>query len=231
MKINIVTIFPELYTNFMNEAMIKKAIDKNLISFNIIDFRQYTVNKHKKVDDYVYGHGAGMLLTPQPIAEALKVNGLIGTHIINPSPRGEVFSQVKARKLSLEKEITFITGRYEGIDQRIIDKYVDEEVSIGDYILTGGEIPSQVMIEAIIRLIPGVLNTEESFEKESFEDFLLEEDQYTRPYEFEGMKVPDVLISGDHKKIDEWKLNKKISITKERRSDLYEKYIESKKDL
>lgn len=225
MKINILTIFPNLYEEFINEAMMKKAVNNDIVTFNIIDFREYSDNKHSKVDDYVYGPGAGMLLTAQPIVNALKVNGLQDTFIINPSPRGQVFNQKMAFELSQLDEVTFIVGRYEGIDQRVIDKYVNKEVSIGDFVVTGGEIPSQAIIEAVVRLIPGVLNKNESFQTESFEDGLLEEDQYTRPAIFEDMEVPEVLLNGHHEQIKEWKLQNKIEVTKRNRKDLYDKYI------
>lgn len=232
MKINILTLFPGLYDSFMNEAIVKKAIDNGVIEFNIIDFREYSTNKHKKVDDYVFGGGAGMLITPQPLFDAIRQNGLEQTYIINTSPRGKVFTQKRAFELSEMDEITFMVGRYEGIDQRVIDTFVDEELSIGDYILMGGEIPSQVMLESIIRLIPGVLNNQVSFATDSFssdDHFLLEEDQYTRPAEFEGMAVPEVLLSGHHAKIEEWKYQNAYQITKERRPDLLTKEKDGQK--
>ncbi len=223
MKINILTLFPGLYDSFMNEAIVKRAVEKGVVEFNIIDFREYSSNKHNKVDDYVFGGSAGMLITPQPLFDAILENGLDTTHIINTSPRGEVFSQAKAFELSKLEEITFMVGRYEGIDQRVIDNFVNEEISIGDYILMGGEIPSQVMLESIIRLLPGVLNNQVSFETDSFsnsDSFLLEEDQYTRPADFRGMKVPDVLLSGHHANIEKWKQQNSYQKTLERRPDL-----------
>ncbi|WOO86687.1 tRNA (guanosine(37)-N1)-methyltransferase TrmD [Mollicutes bacterium LVI A0039] len=223
MKINILTLFPGLYDSFMNEAIVKKAIDNNIVEFNIIDFREYSSNKHNKVDDYVFGGGAGMLITPQPLFDAIRANNLQDTHIINTSPRGNVFTQKRAFELSELEEITFMVGRYEGIDQRVIDTFVDEELSIGDYILMGGEIPSQVMLESIIRLLPGVLNNQVSFATDSFsseDHFLLEEDQYTRPAEFEGMQVPEVLLSGHHANIAKWKYENAYQITKQRRPEL-----------
>lgn len=226
MKINILTLFPGLYDSFMNEAIVKRAIEKEIVEFNIIDFREYSTNKHNKVDSYVFGGGAGMLIKPQPLFDAIRSNNLEDTHIINTSPRGHVFTQKRAFELSEMDEITFMVGRYEGIDQRVIDTFVDEELSIGDYILMGGEIPSQVMLESIIRLLPGVLNNQVSFATDSFSDessFLLEEDQYTRPAEFEGMKVPDVLLSGHHANIEAWKYENSLKITKERRPDLLAK--------
>ncbi len=225
MKINILTLFPGLYESFMNEAIVKRAIEKEIIEFNIIDFREYSTNKHKKVDDYVFGGGAGMLITPQPLFDAIRQNKLEHTHIINTSPRGHLFTQKRAFELSKFDEITFLVGRYEGIDQRVIDTFVDEELSIGDYILMGGEIPSQVMLESIIRLMPGVLNNQTSYITDSFSsegNRLLEEDMYTRPAEFEGLRVPEVLLSGHHANIEKWKNENAYQITKERRIDLIE---------
>lgn len=223
MKINILTLFPGLYQSFLQEAIIGKAVEKGTVEFNIIDFREYSQNKHKKVDDYVFGGGAGMLITPQPLFSAIRENKLENTHIINMSPRGKIYTQKRAKQLSEFDEITIMVGRYEGIDQRVINTFVNEEISIGDYILMGGEIPSQVVIESIVRLLPEVLNNEESFATESFSplsNYLLEEDQYTRPANFEGLEVPEILLSGHHRKIEEWKLDNRIKITNERRRDL-----------
>lgn len=226
MKINILTLFPGLYESFMNEAIVKRAIENDIVEFNIIDFREYSNNKHNKVDDYVFGGGAGMLIKPQPLFAAIRANNLERTHIINTSPRGNVFTQKRAFELSELEEITFMVGRYEGIDQRVIDTFVDEELSIGDYILMGGEIPSQVMLESIIRLLPGVLNNQVSFAMDSFsseENYLLEEDQYTRPANFEGLEVPAVLLSGHHANIQKWKYQNSYMRTSQRRPDLIAK--------
>ncbi len=231
MKINILTLFPGLYDSFMNEAIVSKAVEKGIVEFNIIDFREYSTNKHNKVDDYVFGGGAGMLIKPQPLFDAIRQNNLENTHIINTSPRGKVFNQERAFDLAKMDEITFMVGRYEGIDQRVIDTFVDEELSIGDYILMGGEIPSQVMLESIIRLLPGVLNNNVSFETDTFsspDSYLLEEDQYTRPAEFEGMSVPDVLLSGHHANIEKWKYENAMAKTEERRPDLAQKEKDGK---
>ncbi len=231
MKINILTLFPGLYDSFMNEAIVSKAIEKGIVEFNIIDFREYSTNKHNKVDDYVFGGGAGMLIKPQPLFDAIRQNNLENTHIINTSPRGKVFNQEHAFDLAKMDEITFMVGRYEGIDQRVIDTFVDEELSIGDYILMGGEIPSQVMLESIIRLLPGVLNNNVSFETDTFsspDSYLLEEDQYTRPAEFEGMSVPDVLLSGHHANIEKWKYENAMAKTEARRPDLAQKEKDGK---
>lgn len=200
---------------------------KGIIEVHIYNIRDFSNNKHKKVDDYPFGGGAGMVMTPQPIYDTYK--HIITTHNINnPSviyltPKGKVYNQSMAKQMSLKEDIILLCGHYEGIDERIIDLIVTDEISIGDYVLTGGELPALIMIDSISRLIPGVLNQEESFEEESFKDNLLEYPHYTRPRDFEGLKVPEVLLSGNHKKIDEWRREESIRITKERRFDLYKK--------
>lgn len=227
MRFHIMTLFPEIFHSYMNESIMKKAVEKNIIEVNIYNIRDFSTNKHKKVDDYPFGGGAGMVMTPQPIYDTYK--HIITTHNINnPSviyltPKGKVYNQSIAKQLSLKEDIILLCGHYEGIDERIIDLIVTDEISIGDYVLTGGELPALIMIDSISRLIPGVLNQEESFEEESFKDNLLEYPHYTRPRDFEGLKVPEVLLSGNHKKIDEWRREESIRITKERRFDLYKK--------
>ena len=223
MKINILTIFPEMFDGWMNCGMVGIAKRNDIIEFNIIDFREYAENKHNKVDDYPFGGGEGMLLMAQPIDSAIMANNLDKTNIIFPSPLGKVFNQEKADQLSKCSEITLIAGRYEGIDQRVLDMHVDEMISLGDFIITGGELAIQTILDAVIRLIPGVLNNGESFVKESFSDNLLEHPQYTRPREFKGMEVPEVLTNGNHKLIDEWKYQQSLSNTKKYRPDLLEK--------
>ncbi|EQE34197.1 tRNA (guanine(37)-N(1))-methyltransferase [Clostridioides difficile P32] len=211
----------------MDESIMKRAVEKGIIEVHIYNIRDFSNNKHKKVDDYPFGGGAGMVMTPQPIYDTYK--HIITTHNINnPSviyltPKGKVYNQSMAKQMSLKEDIILLCGHYEGIDERIIDLIVTDEISIGDYVLTGGELPALIMIDSISRLIPGVLNQEESFEEESFKDNLLEYPHYTRPRDFEGLKVPEVLLSGNHKKIDEWRREESIRITKERRFDLYKK--------
>ncbi|EQE55714.1 tRNA (guanine(37)-N(1))-methyltransferase [Clostridioides difficile P20] len=211
----------------MDESIMKRAVEKGIIEVHIYNIRDFSNNKHKKVDDYPFGGGAGMVMTPQPIYDTYKY--IITTHNINnPSviyltPKGKVYNQSMAKQMSLKEDIILLCGHYEGIDERIIDLIVTDEISIGDYVLTGGELPALIMIDSISRLIPGVLNQEESFEEESFKDNLLEYPHYTRPRDFEGLKVPEVLLSGNHKKIDEWRREESIRITKERRFDLYKK--------
>ncbi|OMK74319.1 tRNA (Guanine-n(1)-)-methyltransferase [Clostridioides difficile] len=221
------TLFPEIFNSYMDESIMKRAVEKGIIEVHIYNIRDFSNNKHKKVDDYPFGGGAGMVMTPQPIYDTYKY--IITTHNINnPSviyltPKGKVYNQSMAKQMSLKEDIILLCGHYEGIDERIIDLIVTDEISIGDYVLTGGELPALIMIDSISRLIPGVLNQEESFEEESFKDNLLEYPHYTRPRDFEGLKVPEVLLSGNHKKIDEWRREESIRITKERRFDLYKK--------
>ncbi|AXU63927.1 tRNA (guanine-N(1)-)-methyltransferase (M1G-methyltransferase) (tRNA [GM37] methyltransferase) [Clostridioides difficile] len=221
------TLFPEIFNSYMDESIMKRAVEKGIIEVHIYNIRDFSNNKHKKVDDYPFGGGAGMVMTPQPVYDTYK--HIITTHNINsPSviyltPKGKVYNQSIAKQLSLKEDIILLCGHYEGIDERIIDLIVTDEISIGDYVLTGGELPALIMIDSISRLIPGVLNQEESFEEESFKDNLLEYPHYTRPRDFEGLKVPEVLLSGNHKKIDEWRREESIRITKERRFDLYKK--------
>ncbi|MBY1862790.1 tRNA (guanosine(37)-N1)-methyltransferase TrmD [Clostridioides difficile] len=227
MRFHIMTLFPEIFNSYMDESIMKRAVEKGIIEVHIYNIRDFSNNKHKKVDDYPFGGGAGMVMTPQPIYDTYKY--IITTHKINnPSviyltPKGKVYNQSMAKQMSLKEDIILLCGHYEGIDERIIDLIVTDEISIGDYVLTGGELPALIMIDSISRLIPGVLNQEESFEEESFKDNLLEYPHYTRPRDFEGLKVPEVLLSGNHKKIDEWRREESIRITKERRFDLYKK--------
>ena len=221
------TLFPEIFHSYMSESIMKRAIEKEIIEVHVYNIRDFSANKHKKVDDYPFGGGAGMLMTPQPIYDTYK--HIVETHNIeNPrvvylTPKGKVYKQDIACDLSSNEDIILLCGHYEGIDQRIIDLIVTDEVSIGDYVLTGGELPALIMIDSIARLIPGVLSHSESFEEESFKDDLLEYPHYTRPREFMGMKVPDVLLSGNHQKIEKWRLEESKKITKLRRPDLYKK--------
>ena len=221
------TLFPEIFHSYMSESIMKRAIEKEIIEVHVYNIRDFSANKHKKVDDYPFGGGAGMLMTPQPIYDTYK--HIVETHNIkNPrvvylTPKGKVYKQDIACDLSSNEDIILLCGHYEGIDQRIIDLIVTDEISIGDYVLTGGELPALIMIDSIARLIPGVLSQSESFEEESFKDDLLEYPHYTRPREFMGMKVPDVLLSGNHQRIEKWRLEESKKITKLRRPDLYKK--------
>lgn len=220
MKINILTIFPEIFDGWKNTGMIKQALDRNLVEINVIDIRDYTTNKHKKVDDYPYGGFDGMLMQVQPLDDAILANNLEDTHVIFPSPKGEVLKQSVLEQLATKDEITLVAGRYEGVDQRFIDMHVDQMISVGDYILTGGELPIATILDGLIRLIPGVLNNDTSNVYESFHNNLLEFPQYTRPAEYKGLKVPEVLVNGNHKLIEEWCREQQINETKKYRPDL-----------
>lgn len=220
MKINFLTIFPKYYEAFKSESIISKAISKGLVEINIIDFRDFTLHKQNKVDDEIYGGGAGMLLMVEPIDRALE-SIKEKTKVILMSPQGTPFNQQKAYELSKEKSITLIAGRYEGFDERI-RSLVDEEISIGDYVLTGGELPSMVVADSIIRLIPNVIK-EESHINDSFQNNLLDYPQYTRPAEYKGMKVPKILLNGNHKEIEKWRKEKALENTIKKRPDLLER--------
>ena len=215
MKINFLTLFPNYYKVFQSESIIKKAIDKKLVQINIVDFRAFSNNKHSKVDDVVYGGGKGMLLKVEPIDKALKT--VKGKKILL-SPQGKVFNQQKAKELSKLNEVTFIAGHYEGFDERV-RLLVDEEISIGDFVLTNGELPSMIIADAIIRLIPNVIQ-EDSHLNDSFANNLLDFPQYTRPQTYKKMKVPEVLLSGNHKEIAKWRKQMQFKNTKEKRPDL-----------
>lgn len=220
MKINFLTIFPKYYDAFKTESIIAKAIERKIVEINVIDFRKFTLNKQNKVDDEIYGGGDGMLLMIEPIDRALE-SIREKTKIILLSPQGMPFSQEKALQLSKESSITFIAGRYEGFDERV-RFLVDEEISIGDYVLTGGELPSMVIADSVIRLIPNVIK-ENSYKNDSFQNNLLDYPQYTRPAEYKGMKVPKVLLNGNHKEIEKWRKEKAIENTKNKRPDLLER--------
>lgn len=218
MKIDILSLFPSMFDGILNESIIKRAIDKGLVCINIINFRDYSLDPHGKVDDTPYGGGAGMVLTPQPIFDCIKDIKTNDSYIILLTPDGNMYKESIAYELSKKKHIILICGHYEGFDERI-RTLVDAEISIGDYVLTGGEIPSMVLVDSITRLIPGVIN-EESHMNDSYNNNLLDYPVYTKPRVYEGMEVPSVLLSGDHKKIEEYRLNESIKKTKERRPDL-----------
>lgn len=223
MRFDVLTLFPEMFEP-IKMSILGRAVNQNILTLNLINFREYSTDRLKHVDDTPYGGGAGMVLKPQPIYDAYEaiVKDLDEKpKVIYLSPRGKIFNQAMAKELSKEKHIILLCGHYEGVDQRVIDEIVDEEVSIGDYILTGGELPAMVMIDAISRNLEGVLK-EESVKDESFSDGLLEYPQYTRPEEFRGKKVPEVLLSGHHANIEKWRKEQSLQITKERRPDLLE---------
>ncbi|WP_084177987.1 tRNA (guanosine(37)-N1)-methyltransferase TrmD [Mycoplasma buteonis] len=230
MKINFLTLFPNYYDAFINESIIDKARKKGLIDFEVIDFRQFSKDKHHKVDDEIYGGGHGLLLQVEPIDDALASLKSGGGLKILVSPQGKKFNQAMANELAKESEITFISGRYEGFDERVTS-LVDMELSIGDYVLTGGELPSMVMADSIIRLLPGVIK-EESHQFDSFQGIgLLDYPQYTRPRDYKGMQVPEVLFGGNHKDILEWKTKEKFLVTARKRPDILEQLLNEGADL
>ena len=209
----------------------KRAQDKNIIEVNTVNFRDYAENKHNQVDDYPYGGGQGMVLKPEPVFNAMKdLKRTDKTRVILMCPQGRPFSQAIAEELSEAEHIVFICGHYEGYDERIRENLVTDEISMGDYVLTGGELPAMTMTDAIVRLIPGVLGNEQSHQDDSFSDGLLEFPQYTRPREYKGMTVPDVLLSGNHANIEKWRHEQKLIRTLHKRPDLLEKYQLSDKD-
>ena len=226
MIFNIMTLFPELFNEFLNTSIIGRSIKKNIIKINLYNIRDYSLDKNKKVDDYVYGGGNGMLLSVEPIHrcyEDIVKNKNLKT--IYMSPKGELLNNQKVKQLSKYEELIILCGHYEGVDERVLNIINPEEISIGDYVLTGGELASMVLIDSISRFVDGVLSNEDSNITESFNNYLLEYPQYTRPFDYQGLKVPDILLSGDHKKIDDWRLEESIKITKNKRPDLYKKYL------
>ena len=222
MKIDILTLFPSMFDGFKDESIIKRAIESKKVKINTHNFRDYSKNKHKKVDDTPYGGGNGMVLMCQPIFDTVEKIKTNDSKVILLSPQGKTYNQKMAYDLSKEKHLILICGHYEGFDERI-KTICDDEISIGDYVLTGGELPAMVITDSIVRLVPGVID-EKSHLNESFNNDLLDYPQYTKPRSFNGMDVPSVLLSGDHKKIDEWRKNTQIKITKEKRPDLFENF-------
>ena len=234
MNFHVLTLFPEMIEQGVDTSITGRAIQNNLISVNAINIRDFAGNKYGQVDDYPYGGGAGMVMQPGPVYRSYEsVVEKIGyaPRVLYMTPQGKVFNQGMAEEFAKEKDIVFLCGHYEGIDERVLEMIVTDNVSIGDYVLTGGELPSMVMIDAISRLVPGVLNNEVSAEFESFNDNLLEYPQYTRPAKFMEKDVPPILLSGDHGKVDRWRRNQSILRTMERRPDLMEKAKLDKEDL
>ncbi|MFA6379102.1 MAG: tRNA (guanosine(37)-N1)-methyltransferase TrmD [Candidatus Omnitrophota bacterium] len=221
LQFDILTIFPDAFDSVFGESIIKRAQDKKKVKICVHDLRAFTKDKHHKVDDKPFGGGPGMVMQPQPIFDAVKkIKGKRKAKVLLMTPSGKPFNQKKAHRLAKEKNLIIICGHYEGVDERVRDYIVDESISIGDYVLTGGEIPAMVIVDSVSRLLPGVLGRENSLTDESFERQLLEYPQYTRPANFIGMKVPDVLLSGNHKSIKEWRLRQSILRTKKIRPDL-----------
>ncbi len=219
----ILTLFPEFYA-CLKSGIIGKAIERGLFGVEIVNIRDYSEDKHKRCDDYPFGGGAGMVMTPDPIHKAIcAVDPEHKARRIFMSPRGQVLTQKKVKELSADEEILFLCGSYEGVDQRVVDMDIDEELSIGDYVLTSGDPAALVTLNSVVRYVPGVLGSEQSTEEESFSTNLLEYPQYTRPQNYMGMEVPEVLVSGNHGLVDKWRYEKALEITKKRRPDLLEK--------
>ena len=226
MKFYVLTLFPEMVLDGLKHSIIKRACDEGKISIEAINIRDFSKNKHNHIDDYPYGGGAGMVMQAQPIYDAyMSIKDKLSPNcpVIYMTPQGKTFKQEKAKSLAKLEDMVILCGHYEGVDERVIEEIVTDEISIGDFVLTGGELAAMTIIDAVSRLIPGVLNKEASFEDESFSDNLLEYPQYTRPYEFLGRKVPDVLLSGHHKNIEKWRKEQSILRTKLKRPDLIEK--------
>jgi tRNA (guanine37-N1)-methyltransferase len=221
MKINILSLFPEFFDAFLEWSIIGRAVKDEKIIINNINIRNFSKNKHKKVDDYPFGGGNGMLMKPEPVFDAIESVKMDDSRVIYLSPQGKRLDQKLVNELSNEKDLVLLCGHYEGIDNRIIENYIDDEVSIGDFVLTGGELPAMVLIDSIVRLLPGVLRSEESYKNDSHYNGILENPQYTRPRVFKGHNVPKILLSGDHQKIDEWRKRESLRITLLKRPDLF----------
>ncbi len=229
MKVKVLTIFPEMFPGFLGYSLTGKALDEGKWSLQAVNIRDFAFDRHGSVDDTPAGGGAGMVMRPDVLGAALKAH-YDGGRLINMSPRGKPLTQKRVRELAAEEELTIICSRFEGIDERVLEAFGAEDISIGDYILTGGEQAAQIMLDAVIRLLPGVLGNAESASEESFESFLLEYPQYTKPAEWEGRRVPEVLISGHHQKIKDWRLQQSKQVTEARRPDLWKKYLDSEKN-
>lgn len=221
LKFDVITIFPEMFSGVVNESIVKRAQEKKKVGIQIHDLRDYTHDNHRKVDDRPFGGGPGMVMMPEPVFDAMKkIKGARKAYVILTCAGGTKFTQAKAQELSKKKNIIMICGHYEGVDERVREELVDESISIGDYVLTGGELPAMVMIDAVARLLPGVLGKVESLAFESFHNGLLEYPQYTRPADYKGKKVPKVLLSGNHKDIEEWRQTQALKRTQKHRPDI-----------
>jgi len=222
MNFDIVTLFPEIVESFFTNSIMAKTVERGTIGYNLVNFRDYAEDRHKTADDSPYGGGAGMVVKPEPLGRALDAIGAKNKRVLYPSPSGRIFTQEYARELSQEKDLVIICGRYEGIDQRIIDLYVDDEICIGDYVISSGEVAALVIVDAVYRLIDGVISGE-SLVEESFTDGLLEYPHYTRPETYCGINVPEILLSGHHARINEWRLRKRLEKTLLNRPELLDK--------
>ncbi len=233
MRFHVLTLFPEMIEQGLGTSITGRAMEKGLVSLNAVNIRDYAANKHRKVDDYTYGGGAGMLMQAQPVYDACMAvqNSLEKpARVVYMSPQGRTFNQEMAKELAREEDLIILCGHYEGIDERVLEEIVTDEISIGDYVLTGGELPAMVVIDTVSRLIHGVLGNGVSADTDSFMNGLLEYPQYSRPETWRGRTVPAILLSGDHAKVDRWRKEQSLKRTKERRPDLYQKYIEEHPD-
>lgn len=226
MKINVLTLFPDMFQAVTRQSILGRAADRRILEFRIENIRDYTQDKHGKTDDTPFGGGAGMVMTADPIFRCLRALEAEGKRILYPSPRGRILDQPLTEELAQEEELVLLCGHYEGVDQRILDHWNMEEVSIGDYVLTGGELPAMVIIDAVARLLPGVLGSQDSHREESIYSGLLEYPQYTKPRVYEGMEAPEVLLSGNHQLIHLWQLEESLRLTRQRRPDLLNQYLE-----
>lgn len=219
MEIDFLTLFPEMFSA-MNCSIIKRAVENEIVVLNTVNIRDFSLDKHKRVDDYVFGGGQGLLMAPQPLFDAIDSVKTDKSYVVYVTPSGEPFTQKIANELKDKEHLVFVCGHYEGIDQRVIDERVDREISIGDYVLTNGELPAMVIADTVVRLLPNVLHNEESILNDSFENNLLEHPQYTRPADFRGLKVPEVLLSGNHQLVEQWNREKQLEKTRRVRPDL-----------
>ena len=224
MIFKVLTLFPELFQSFFDWSIIGRARARKILELEAVNIRDFSLNKHHKVDDYPYGGGLGMVMSAEPIVRCLESVNTDNERVIYLSPQGKIFNQTEALKLSKEERLVLLCGHYEGVDERVIENYVDEELSIGDFVMTGGEVAAMAVIEATARLLPGVLKSEKSYAEESFSDGLLEYPQYTRPETFRGSKVPEVLLNGNHKEIEKWRHNMSLENTRKKRGDLWLRY-------
>ena len=230
MRIDVLTLFPGMFTGPLDESILRRARQSGRLDLRIHNLRDWTHDKHRTVDDRPFGGGPGMLLKPEPIFEAVESLRTENSRVILLSPAGRLFRQEIARELAKESHLILICGSYEGVDERVRTHLIDDELSIGDYVLTSGALPAMVIIDAVTRLLPGVLGDEQSAEEESFSNGLLEYPQYTRPAEYRGMRVPEILLSGNHEEIAKWRLQQAIERTRQRRPDLYEKWLKRQQE-
>lgn len=231
MKIDVLTLFPEMFTPVTDDSILGRAAEKGIIDITLTDIRDFSNDRHNKADDYPFGGGGGMVMMPDPIFGAMEKVDAKDKKVIYMSPKGKILDEAKIVELSKLDRFVILCGHYEGVDQRVLDYWNAEEISIGDFVLTGGELPAMVLIDSVARLLPGVLGNENSAMDESVYSGLLEYPQYTQPREYKGMEVPEVLVSGNHKLIDLWKLRQALTITKERRPDMFNEYISHRNEM